>query len=182
MLECSDTNCVICPSDDKQEIKHRELTSHMILSHIPILLPCIWWIFGYNIGTHVSHSIDKVMAAVLTSSILISSIYHYYYECVLCSIETRALQLNTAVLNLYMWYRGVPYIYIFAGWGMLIILSLLIDRFDKSDKLTYERNHPYCHYLAGIYVTYCVYLIQHTYVALDEPIIGSSASDCEVIS
>lgn len=150
------------------EIKHREITSHMITSHIPILLPCLWWIFGYNSGTYVSHCIDKIMAAVLTSSILISAIYHYYYECVLCRIETSVLQLNTAILNVYMCYRGVQFRYILMGGGVLIILHSQIERLSNGDKETYERNHPYCHYIAGAYVMYCVYMIHHTYVLIDD--------------
>ena len=160
--------CKTCSHDNNTNcinIKHRMLCSHMILSHIPMIIPCIWWIFGYNTGTHMSHCVDKIMAVVLTSSILISSVYHYYYECVLHTIEANVLILNTLMLNIYMYYRGVHYAYIAAGGVILYGLHRTIHSIERNDKLSYERNHPFCHYIAGVYVTACVYLIQQTYIA-----------------
>jgi len=144
-------------------IKHRHMTSEMIVSHIPIIIPCIWWIFGSNEGSHTDHCVDKIMAVVLTISVLVSTIYHYYYECVLHSIEAAVLIINTVVLNTYMYYRGVHLIYIAAGIGILYILQRTIDSVDVKERDTYEVYHPLCHYIAGAYVTYCVYLIQETF-------------------
>jgi len=155
------------------EHTHRHTLSHMMLSHIPLILPCIWWIFGENCGSHISHNIDKCMSVVLTISIILSMIYHYYYECVLCNVEYYANIINTVMLNVYMVYRGVDYVYIGIGFGLLYILQkvLLIsgkhscaDGSIIQDRIDYYNNyHPYCHYIGGIYVTYCVYLLQYTF-------------------
>lgn len=160
------TSCCSDTSNDKTNkdiIKHRDLFSHMVLSHIPIIIPCIWWVFGYNSGTYASHCVDKLMAIILTSSILISSVYHYYYECVLHSIETNALILNTVLLNFYMYYRGVHIMYIASGFGILYGLHLAIHTVESNGVIIYEKYHPFCHYIAGIYVMFCVYLIQQTF-------------------
>jgi hypothetical protein len=99
----------------------------------------------------------------LTTSVLVSTIYHYYYECVLHSIEATVLIINTMMLNAYMYYRGVHVLYIGTGVGILYILQRTIDSVDVKERETYEVYHPRCHYIAGAYVTYCVYLIQETY-------------------
>ena len=39
---------------DESTVPHRNLFSHMVLSHIAIVVPCIWWLFGYNSGTYIS--------------------------------------------------------------------------------------------------------------------------------
>ncbi len=150
---------------NKSSIPHRELSSHMIFSHIAIMIPCIWWIFGYNSGTHISHCIDKLMAVTLTASVIITITYHYYYECVFHTIEANALIINTLLLNMYMCYRGVQYVYIIFGLGILYILQVTIQKVEKDKCLaSYEQYHPYIHYIAGIYVMYCVYLIQSTFI------------------
>lgn len=142
----------------------RNITSHMIVSHIAIIAPCIWWIFGYNSGTYTSHCIDKSMAVILTASIMITTTYHYYYECVFHSIEAEAMTVNTLMLNIYMFYRGVQYIYIIIGGGILYVLSVSVDFIGKKNGIeNYEKYHPYIHYIGGLYVMYCVYLIQGTF-------------------
>lgn len=142
----------------------RNISSHMVVSHIAIIIPCIWWLFGYNSGTYTSHCIDKLMAVTLTASIMITTTYHYYYECVFHSIEAKSLIINTIVLNIYMFYRGVQYIYIIFGFGILYMLQVTIQNVEKEICIIkYEQYHPYCHYIAGLYVMYCVYLIQSTF-------------------
>jgi len=145
-------------------VTHRELFSHMIFSHIAIIIPCIWWVFGYNSGTYTSHCVDKLMAITLTSSVMITTTYHYYNECIFHSIEANALIINTLLLNIYMYYRGVHYLYFIFGFGILYILQVTIQKVEKEIcPIKYEQYHPYCHYIAGFYVMYCVYLIQSTF-------------------
>jgi len=165
---CDEKRIKNCYNPNKSIISHRYLFSHMILSHIAILAPCIWWIFGYNSGTHISHCVDKLMAVTLTASVMITTTYHYYYECIFHSIEANALIINTLVLNMYMYYRGVHYAYIIFGGGILYILQVTIQKVEKDKCLeTYEKYHPYIHYIAGIYVMYCVCLIQRTFIEED---------------
>jgi hypothetical protein len=155
-------------NQENTNIQHRGIFSHMVVSHIAIIIPCIWWIFGSNSGTYASHCIDKIMAIILTMSVMITMTYHYYYECVFHSIEANALIINTLALNMYMLYRGVHYLYILYGVGILYILQLLINRVEKEKCIVnYELYHPFCHYLVGVYVTYCVYLIQFTFTNQD---------------
>tara|TARA_B100000886_G_scaffold197316_1_gene136012 strand:+ start:10725 stop:11216 length:492 start_codon:yes stop_codon:yes gene_type:complete len=157
-------DCNQCNHQNRIEHKHRDFTSHMMLSHFFILLPSLWWLFGYNKGNYVSHCVDKIMAIVLASSIIISSIYHYYYECVLCNFEYRTMLFNTLLLNIYMVYRGVKYFYIFLGFFILLFLKLMVDVIYYNNETDfYESYHPYCHYVAGIYVAYCVYFIEKTF-------------------
>ncbi len=142
----------------------RNISSHMVVSHVAIIIPCIWWLFGYNSGTYTSHCIDKLMAVTLTASIMITTTYHYYYECVFHSIEANVLVVNTIMLNIYMYYRGVYYQYILYGFCILYCLQIAIQKVEKEKGITnYEIYHPYCHYIAGLYVMYCVYLIQSTF-------------------
>lgn len=157
--------CIGCKiREPRIEANHRDISSHMITSHLVILLPCLWWLFGYNKGDYVSHCIDKIMAAVLTSAIIISSIYHYYYECVLCNFEYRSMIVNIILLNLYMIYRGVKYIFIILGFIILYLLNLSINAIHiTQDDDIYEYYHPFCHYIAGIYVLYCVYFIERSF-------------------
>jgi len=83
----------------------------------------------------------------------------------LYSIEAIAFIINTLVLNMYMYYRGVYYAYIIFGGGILYILQVTIQKVEKDKCLeTYEKYHPYIHYIAGIYIMYCVCLIQRTFI------------------
>ena len=102
------------------------------------------------------------MAIILTIAILVSIIFHYYYEKVLSNIERPAQIIGIVVLNLYMLYRRVPYYAIVFG----LIILMIVDYFSKrwwTDKKWFEDYHPYCHYIAGFYVTYCVYFIQGSF-------------------
>jgi len=111
------------------------------------------------------HCVDKIIAVILTASVIITTSYHYYNECIFHTIETNALIINTACLNIYMYYRGVHYVYIILGFGILYVLQVTIEKVEKEKCIhTYEHYHPYCHYIAGFYVMYCVYLIQNTFI------------------
>lgn len=164
---CRNNECKKCDKEDRirEEYDCRPLFSHMILSHLFIVFPALWWIFGPNAGSFESHVVDKLLSVTLTIAILISLIYHYYYECVLCNVEEPIMQVGLIVLNIYMLYRGVPYVYIAAGLIFLIILQIMVTAFtytNNPDEI-YELYHPFCHYMAGIYIAYCVYFIRKTF-------------------
>lgn len=142
---------------------HRDFTSHMIWSHVFLIIPALWWVFGKNNGPFISHCFDKIMAIILTIAILMSLIFHYYYEKVLSNIERPAQIIGVIALNLYMMYRRVPYYTILFGLFMLMILEYFVKSCSYSDKEWFEKYHPYCHYIAGFYVTYCVYFIQGSF-------------------
>lgn len=146
-----------------KEHKHRELTSHMIWSHIFLIAASLWWLFGKNDGPFLSHCFDKFMAIILTIAILMSLIFHYYYEKVLTNIERPAQILGVIVLNLYLIYRGVPYYFILFGLVILIFLDYIVKIYSYEDNEVFEKYHPYCHYIAGFYVFYCVFFIQRSF-------------------
>lgn len=166
----NDTSCVSCSgcsawkSPYKIEIKHRSIYSHMVMSHIPLMTACLWWVLGANRGSHTSHVVDKFMAIVLTTSVMMSILYHYYYECVLCIIEEQVNTLGALILNVYMYYRGVPIYLILLAGIVGVSVKLSVNYFAMKHGLQrYEKYHPFCHYVAGTYVTICVYLIQTTF-------------------
>jgi len=146
-----------------KEYKHRELTSHMIWSHILLIFASLWWVFGKNNGPFLSHCFDKFMAIILTIAILMSLIFHYYYEKVLTNMERPAQILGVMVLNLYLIYRGVPYYIILFGIAILLFLNYMVKKFTYEKKEWFEKYHPYCHYIAGFYVLYCVFFIQRSF-------------------
>ena len=149
----------------KKEIKHRHLNSHMIWSHIFIIAPCLWWIFGYNYGNLWSHIFDKIMAIILTLCITLSVIYHYYYEAVLCHIEEYTNVFGVIFLNIYMYYRGVPKKILAIGFIVLAILEYWVYSNAKYyDLENYEKNHAYAHYIGGLYVFFCVYFIEQSFI------------------
>jgi hypothetical protein len=160
----NERGCMACKIDKNGAIKYRSIFSHMILSHIAIIIPCIWWLLGPNKGDYYSVAIDKFMAITLTICISFSVIYHYYYECVICNLEEIASIIGVVILNLYMIYRGISYLYIGLGFVIILLLKILINyvAMGKNNNL-YEDFHAYCHYIAGIYVTYCVYFIRGTF-------------------
>ena len=156
--------CMVCKLDKNGALKYRSLFSHMILSHIAIIIPCIWWLLGPNKGDYYSVVIDKFIAITLTIIISFSVIYHYYYECVICNLEEIAAIIGIIILNLYMIYRGVLYLYIGLGFIIVLLLKILINYVSIGKNINlYEDYHAYCHYVAGIYVTYCVYFIRETF-------------------
>ena len=95
--------------------------------------------------------------------ILMSLIFHYYYEKVLTNMERPAQILGVIVLNLYLIYRGVPYYIILFGITMLLFLDYMVKKFTYEKKEWFEKYHPYCHYIAGFYVFYCVFFIQRSF-------------------
>ncbi len=148
-----------------KENHHRDFFSHMVFfSHLPIIIPCIIWIFGKNSGPYWSHVADKLIACIITMTLMLSMMYHYYYECVLCIFEERANIVGIILLNVYLYYRGVPIKYILIGFLFLLALqgSLMACRLH-NDRAIFEKYHPYCHYVAGAYVFYCVYHIQQSF-------------------
>ena len=133
-MKIEDKKCKSCQlhHDHHDEYEHRNIFSHMMTSHIFLIIPSLWWLFGYNNGTFWSHVFDKTMAFVLTLSIVMSMIYHYYYECVLCDVEYNANIFGIIMLNLYMIYRGVSYIYILLGFIILLLLQYSVISFRKK--------------------------------------------------
>ena len=153
------------PKCTHETLDHRNICCHMMLSHVSLLIPCFWWIFGYNHGTHISHIFDKFLAIALASALIFTTTYHYYYECVFYYLEEQVMIFAIVFLNIYMVYRGVPYKYIGFGFLIILVLRACILKAGKEtmDNENYEIYHPFCHYIGGIYVLYCVYFIQETF-------------------
>lgn len=149
--------------DFNKEYPHRHLLSHMMNSHIFLLAPSVYWLFGSNEGPFIAHIVDKLMASTMTLSILMSMVYHYYYECVLCDAEYYSSIFGAFMLNVYMFYRQVHYTYILLGFIILLGLEYSIQCFRRKNIKIFEKYHPYCHYIGGFYVAYCVYHIETTY-------------------
>ena len=38
------------PKCTHETLDHRNICCHMMLSHVSLLIPCFWWIFGYPWG------------------------------------------------------------------------------------------------------------------------------------
>ena len=154
--------CIIYMS---QKLETRDMSEHMIWSHVFLILPCMYWVFIANKGPWMSHVFDKIMSVTLTLSITFSILFHYYYEEILCDVEYEANVLGTVVLNLYMIYRQVPWTAILVGLGMIFALNCHVDRCSKKADLSYfESYHPFCHYIAGFYVAYCVFFIEQSFL------------------
>ena len=160
----SKRGCKTCKKDAAGFIKHRPISSHMVLSHFLLIIPCIWWLFGPNNGDYYSVLFDKFMAGVLTLCISTSIIYHYYYECVICYAEQFINTIGAIILNLYMIYRGVSYMYIGIGLLIVALLKIVLEcAAIANGNGLFETYHPLCHYIAGIYVIYCVYFIKKSF-------------------
>ena len=151
-------------------IPHRSLDSPMLLSHIALIIPCVWWLFGKNRGDYFSHVIDKFMASMLTVAIVLSYLYHFYYESVLYFAEETYMYFAVLILNAYLIYRGVSGYVIAAGILMLLLLKYSVDFCQRTrvGQSAYEILHPYCHYIGGFYVLYCVYFIQKSFTHLNK--------------
>ena len=158
--------------------KRRNFFSHMVFfSHLPLILACVWWVLGKNEGPFLSHVVDKGIAILLTVSVGLSLLYHYYYECIVCTFEEQANIFGVIMLNIYLWFRGVSYKYIGLGFIILAALqaSLEFCRLGNSRE-KFEIYHPYCHYVAAVYVFYCVYLIQLSFKTTAPSFIPSLSS------
>lgn len=80
-------------------------------------------------------------------------------------MKTNANVIGTVVLNLYMIYRQVSWTAILVGLGMVFALNCHVDRCSKKADLSYfEFYHPFCHYIAGFYVAYCVFFIEQSFL------------------
>ena len=87
--------------------------------------------------------------------------YHYYYECILCNVETTYVTFAVVCLNIYMYLQNVRIFNILIGSILLIILNKSLQYCNCRDVEFYETYHPYVHYIAGIYIFYCVWNLNH---------------------
>ena len=142
------------------EHKHRNVFSHMIMSHVFMILPCIYWVFYNFASSNAEQILDKWMSIIMTSSILLSIIYHYYYERVLCNVECSWSIFAVLFLNVYMFMKNVDIYTIASGVIILFALQKYLDFCQSGDNDFYEINHPRCHYIGGLYVMFCVYNLQ----------------------
>ena len=55
--------------------------------------------------------------------------------------------------------KGVSWLAIAAGWPVLGLLRWVLAT-SRSSRDVYERRHPLCHHIAGVYIAYCVALIR----------------------
>ena len=141
--------------------KCRSHCSNMMFSHIFIIIPCVWWIYIDAPDTEASVIYSKIMAIIMTTSSIFSCIYHYYYECILCYTEQTYNAFAIISLNIYMFLRNVSIIYILPG-GILLFALKKYLQFCNSDTLEhYETYHPFCHYIGGLYIYYCVWCLQN---------------------
>ena len=97
----------------------------------------------------------------MTATIGCSYLYHYYDECILCNTETTYMTIATVCLNIYMYLRNVSIFYILPGGGMLYALNKSLDYCNSQNKDFYELYHPFCHYIAGLYIYYCVWNLEY---------------------
>ena len=146
-----------------EPLSTRTISDHMIYSHIWMILPCIWWMVSSTTITSNTVIFDRVMTVVLSISIIMSVIYHMYYEQILQNSETIFNVFGVIVLNIYMFYKNVPFAYILSGLGIVTLLLISLHCSHEDDvEDHYQTNHPYCHYIAGTYIFYCVYHIIHS--------------------
>ena len=139
----------------------RSHCSNMMFSHIFMIIPCIWWIYIDIPDTDASVFYSKIMAIIMTASIIFSYIYHYYYECILCYAEQTYIAFAIISLNIYMYLRNVSILYILPG-GILLFALKKCLQFCNSDTIEhYETYHPVCHYIAGLYIFYCVWCLRN---------------------
>ena len=145
-----------------QEITSRCCHDRMVTSHISMVLPCVWWVFTEFNSTYNEQLKDRLMAMIMIVAVALSIIYHLYYERVLCNAETEYLLAATALLNVYMWSKGIAVLSIAAGLPVLGFLQYILStsRTNNGNKRVYNERHHWCHHIAGVYITFCVYLIR----------------------
>ena len=136
----------------------RKHLSNMMLSHMLMVLPCIWWIYIDRPETEYAVLYSKLMSMIMIVAIVASYLYHYYNECVLCSAETEYNKFAIICLNIYMYLRNVSIFYILPGFIILYGLHKSLEYCNsQNNKDIYELYHPFCHYIAGLYIYYCVW-------------------------
>ena len=142
-------------------IKLRNLTDKMITSHIPMIIPCILWTYTEFNDTYHEQLIDRFMAIILTTTLIFSISYHLYYEQILCLFESRFNIFSILFLNIYMIFKKIHIYYIICSLPILGLLQYMLVISRCFDRNHYEKNHYKCHYIAGLYITYCMYLIRY---------------------
>ena len=60
-----------------------------------------------------------------------------------------------------MYIHGVSVLYILLGFVLLFILNKSVSYCNSKTIEFYETYHPYCHYIAGLYIWYCVWNLQN---------------------
>ena len=145
-------------NSNANKITCRNHFSNMMLSHMLMVLPCIWWICIDNPETMKEVLYSKLMSMIMIVAIVASYLYHYYNECVLCSAETEYNKFAILCLNIYMYLRNVSIFYILPGFIILYGLHKSLEYCNsQNNKDIYELYHPFCHYIAGLYIYYCVW-------------------------
>lgn len=156
-------------NDDENEVNKKDVNkfitrnhfSNMMFSHIFMIIPCIWWMRIDRPHTDSDIFYSKLMSIIMTTAIIASYLYHYYNECVLCTAETDYNKFAIVCLNIYMYLRNVSIFYIIPGGGILYGLHKSLEYCNsKNNKDIYELYHPFCHYIAGYYIYYCVWNLE----------------------
>ena len=135
--------------------------SNMMFSHIFMIMPCIWWMCIDVPDTDNTVFYSKLMSIIMTAAIICSYLYHYYYECILCNAEQTYMKFAIISLNIYMYLRNVSVFYILPGGVLLFVLKQSLIYCNCKTVEFYELYHPFCHYIAGLYIYYCVCNMQH---------------------
>ena len=156
-----DDNFLSRPEFSHNKFVTRSHFSNMMFSHIFMIMPCIWWMRIDRPDTDNDIFYSKLMSIIMTATIGCSYLYHYYNECVLCSAETTYMTIATVCLNIYMYLRNVSVFYILPGGAILFTLNKSTNYCNNQNKDFYELYHPFCHYIAGLYIYYCVWNLQH---------------------
>ena len=168
---CETASMSIPFSSRTYDVPHcRSHCSNMMFSHIFMIIPCIWWICIDVPDTDASVFYSKIMAIIMTASIIFSYIYHYYYECILCYAEQTYIAFAIISLNIYMLLRNVSILYILPGGILLFALKKCLHYCNSDTLAHYETYHPFCHYIAGLYIFYCVWCLrnaQHNMFTID---------------
>ena len=135
--------------------------SNMMFSHFFMIMPCIWWIYIDTPNTDSEVYYSKLMAIIMTAAIIFSYLYHYYYECILCYTEQAYMAFAIISLNVYMYLRNVSVIYILPGSMFLFALKISLRICNSKTREFYDTYHPICHYIAGLYIYYCVWHLRN---------------------
>ena len=153
-------NNIIVNDSNTNKITRRSHFSNMMFSHIFMIMPCIWWMCIDRPHTDSDIFYSKLMSIIMTTAIIASYLYHYYNECILCNVETEYTKFAILCLNIYMYLRNVSIFYIIPGGGILYILNKRVEYCNNQSKEYYELYHPFCHYIAGYYIYYCVWNLE----------------------